>query len=99
MARLRGGGSQSYVAGDLGVSPNVISRLASRHRTTGRVHDRPRSGGPRVTGRNEDQNLRTYAPRHRYATATRLQARLRDVRRTRVSTIRNRLHRFGLNAR
>uniref|UniRef100_A0A671UB61 Transposase Tc1-like domain-containing protein n=1 Tax=Sparus aurata TaxID=8175 RepID=A0A671UB61_SPAAU len=74
----------------VGIKSCVISRLASRHRTTGRVHDRPRSG-----------YLRTYALRHRYATATQLQTQLRDVRGTRVSrqTIRNRLHRFGLNAR
>uniref|UniRef100_A0A671Z4H8 Transposase Tc1-like domain-containing protein n=1 Tax=Sparus aurata TaxID=8175 RepID=A0A671Z4H8_SPAAU len=95
------GGRQSDVARELGVSQSVISRLASRHRTTGRVRDRPRSGAPRVTDRNDDQYLRTYALRHRYATATQLQAQLRDVRGTRVSrqTIRNRLHRFGLNAR
>uniref|UniRef100_A0A671UD83 Transposase Tc1-like domain-containing protein n=1 Tax=Sparus aurata TaxID=8175 RepID=A0A671UD83_SPAAU len=84
-----------------GIKSCVISRLASRHRTTGRVCDRPRSGAPQVTDRNDDQYLRTYALRHRYATATQLQAQLRDVRGTRVSrqTIRNRLHRFGLNAR
>uniref|UniRef100_A0A3B3RHT8 Transposase Tc1-like domain-containing protein n=1 Tax=Paramormyrops kingsleyae TaxID=1676925 RepID=A0A3B3RHT8_9TELE len=101
MARLRVGGRQSDVARELGVSQSVISRLASRHRTTGRVHDRPRSGAPRVTDRNYDQYLRTYALRHRHATATQLQACLRDARGTRVSRqiIRNRLHRFGLNAR
>uniref|UniRef100_A0A3P8RPU7 Transposase Tc1-like domain-containing protein n=1 Tax=Amphiprion percula TaxID=161767 RepID=A0A3P8RPU7_AMPPE len=82
-------------------SQSVISRLAARHRTTGSVGDRPRSGAPRVMDRNDDQYLRTYALRHRYATATQLQACLREVRGTRVSrqTIRNRLHRFGLNAR
>uniref|UniRef100_A0A3B5AE63 Transposase Tc1-like domain-containing protein n=1 Tax=Stegastes partitus TaxID=144197 RepID=A0A3B5AE63_9TELE len=101
IARLRVGGRQSDVARELGVSQSVISRLLSRRRTTGTVHDRPRSGAPRVTDRNDDQYLRTYALRHRYASATELQARLRDVRGTRVSrqTIRNRLHRFGLNAR
>ncbi|KAI3367222.1 hypothetical protein L3Q82_008273 [Scortum barcoo] len=101
IACLRVGGGQSDVARELGVSQSVISRLASRHRTTGRVRDRPRSGAPRLTDRNGDQYLRTYALRHRNATATQLQARLRDVRGTRVSrqTIRNRLHRFGLNAR
>uniref|UniRef100_A0A3B3QRF8 Transposase Tc1-like domain-containing protein n=1 Tax=Paramormyrops kingsleyae TaxID=1676925 RepID=A0A3B3QRF8_9TELE len=90
MARLRVGGRQSDVDCELGVSQSVISRLASRHRTTGRVHDRPRIG-----------YLRTYALRHRHATSTQLQSRLRDMRGTRVSrqTIRNRLHRFGLNAR
>uniref|UniRef100_A0A3B4T863 Transposase Tc1-like domain-containing protein n=1 Tax=Seriola dumerili TaxID=41447 RepID=A0A3B4T863_SERDU len=70
IARLRVGGRQSDVARELGVSQSVISRLASRHRTTGRY-------------------LRTYALRHRYATATQVSRQ----------TIRNRLHRFGLNAR
>uniref|UniRef100_A0A3B4ADK0 Transposase Tc1-like domain-containing protein n=1 Tax=Periophthalmus magnuspinnatus TaxID=409849 RepID=A0A3B4ADK0_9GOBI len=90
IARLWVGGRQSVVAHELGVSQSVISRLASRHRTIGRVCERPRSG-----------NLRTYALRHRYATATQLQACLRDVRGTRVSrqTIRNRLYCFGFNAR
>uniref|UniRef100_A0A3B3RC03 Tc1-like transposase DDE domain-containing protein n=1 Tax=Paramormyrops kingsleyae TaxID=1676925 RepID=A0A3B3RC03_9TELE len=74
---------RSDVARELGVSQSVISRLASRHRTTGRVHDRPRSGAPRTPSCN------CYSA-----------AGLRDARGTRVSrqTIRNRLHRFGLNA-
>ncbi|KAL1268457.1 hypothetical protein QQF64_033820 [Cirrhinus molitorella] len=46
---------QSDVFRELGVSQSLISRLASKHRTTGRVHDRPRSGAPRVTDRNDDQ--------------------------------------------
>ncbi|KAL1280026.1 hypothetical protein QQF64_014626 [Cirrhinus molitorella] len=79
MACLWVSGRQSDVARELGVSQSVISRLASRHRTTGRVHDRPRSGPPQVTDRNDDQYLRTYALRHRYATSTQLQAHLRDV--------------------
>uniref|UniRef100_A0A3B3QR86 Transposase Tc1-like domain-containing protein n=1 Tax=Paramormyrops kingsleyae TaxID=1676925 RepID=A0A3B3QR86_9TELE len=80
-------GLRSDVARELGVSQSVISRLASRHRTTGRVHDRPRSGAPRVTDRDYDQYLRTYALRHRNATATQLQARLRDARGTRVTPL------------
>uniref|UniRef100_A0A3B5AWL8 Transposase Tc1-like domain-containing protein n=1 Tax=Stegastes partitus TaxID=144197 RepID=A0A3B5AWL8_9TELE len=101
IARLRVGGRQSDVARELGVPQSVISRLASRHRTTGSVRDRPRSVAPRVTDYNGDQYLRTDELRHRYASATELQACLRDVRGTRVSrqTIRNRLHCFGLNAR
>ena len=49
------------------------------------------TGAPRVTDPNDDQYLRTYALRHHYATATQLQAQLRDVRGTRVSrqTIQN----------
>uniref|UniRef100_A0A3Q1C4Q4 Tc1-like transposase DDE domain-containing protein n=1 Tax=Amphiprion ocellaris TaxID=80972 RepID=A0A3Q1C4Q4_AMPOC len=92
---------RSDVARELGVSQSVISRFAARHKTTGSVCDRPRSGAPRVMDRNDDQYLRTYALTHCYATATQLQACLREVRGTRVSrqTIRNRLHCFGLNAR
>uniref|UniRef100_A0A671YEE8 Transposase Tc1-like domain-containing protein n=1 Tax=Sparus aurata TaxID=8175 RepID=A0A671YEE8_SPAAU len=96
IARLWVGGRQSDVARELGVSQSVISRLASRHRTTGRVRDRPRSGAPRVTDRNVDQYLRTYALRHRYATATHLQAQLRDVRGTRVTPLTPRHHRQRL---
>uniref|UniRef100_A0A3P8RZ38 HTH cro/C1-type domain-containing protein n=1 Tax=Amphiprion percula TaxID=161767 RepID=A0A3P8RZ38_AMPPE len=97
IARLQVGRSQSDVARELGVSQSVIIRLAARHRTTGSVGDRPRSGAPLVMDRNDDQYLRTYALRHRYATATQLQACLREVRGTRVSrqTIRNQLHRFA----
>uniref|UniRef100_A0A8C7WQ69 Uncharacterized protein n=1 Tax=Oryzias sinensis TaxID=183150 RepID=A0A8C7WQ69_9TELE len=61
---------------------SVISKLASRHRTTGRVRDRPRSGVPPVTDHNHDQNLRTSELRHGLANATQLQ------------TIHNRLYRF-----
>uniref|UniRef100_A0AAY4C8L1 Transposase Tc1-like domain-containing protein n=1 Tax=Denticeps clupeoides TaxID=299321 RepID=A0AAY4C8L1_9TELE len=66
------------------------------HRTTGKVHDRPRSGAPRVTDRNGDQNLRTYALRHRYATPTQLQATSMHVS---TETVRNRLHDGGVKVR
>uniref|UniRef100_A0A3P9KCG7 Uncharacterized protein n=1 Tax=Oryzias latipes TaxID=8090 RepID=A0A3P9KCG7_ORYLA len=83
------------------VSLSVISRLPSRHRTTGRVSDRPRSGVPPVTDHSHDQNLRTSDLRHGLANATQLQARSPDVRGTRVPrhTIHNRLHRFDWNDR
>ncbi|TRY60434.1 hypothetical protein DNTS_027255, partial [Danionella cerebrum] len=58
---------------------NIISRLVSRQRTTGRVHDRPKSGTPRVTHCDNDQYLKTYAPRHRYATVTQLQLGFRKL--------------------
>ena len=101
VARIRTGSTQCDVAGELGVSQSVISRLVHRFRDTGSVGERPRSGAPRGTTRNDDQYLRTYALRNRDLTAPVLQSRLREVRGTRVSrqTIRNRLHHFGLRAR
>uniref|UniRef100_A0A3Q1FVP8 Uncharacterized protein n=1 Tax=Acanthochromis polyacanthus TaxID=80966 RepID=A0A3Q1FVP8_9TELE len=47
---------------------NRTGKIVVRHRTTGSVRDRPRSGAPRVMDRSDDQYLRTYALRHRYAT-------------------------------
>ena len=57
-------------AGELGVSQSVISRLVHRFRDTGSVGERPRSGAPRGTTRNDDQYLRTYALRNRDLTGT-----------------------------
>uniref|UniRef100_A0A3P8TVQ8 Transposase Tc1-like domain-containing protein n=1 Tax=Amphiprion percula TaxID=161767 RepID=A0A3P8TVQ8_AMPPE len=73
-----------------GIKAGIVSKSfpvhhLTRHRTTGSVGDRPRSGAPQVMDRNDDQYLRTYALRHRYATATQLQACLPEVRGTRVS--------------
>ena len=101
VARIRTGSTQCIVAGELGVSQSVISRLVHRFIDTGSVGERPRSGAPRGTTRNDDQYLRTYALRNRDLTALVLQSRLREVRGTRMSrqTIRNRLHHFGLRAR
>ena len=89
------------MADELGVSQSVISRLALRFRDTESVGERPISGAPRGTTRNDYQYLRTYALRNRDLTAPVLQSRPREVRGTRVSrqTIRNRLHHFGLRAR
>uniref|UniRef100_A0A3B3CA19 Transposase Tc1-like domain-containing protein n=1 Tax=Oryzias melastigma TaxID=30732 RepID=A0A3B3CA19_ORYME len=56
---------------------------------------------PQVTDHNNDQYRRTSADKHGSANATLLEARLPNVRNSRVSrqTIHNRLHRFDLNSR
>ena len=74
VARIRTGSTQCDVAGELGVSQSVISRLVHRFRDTGSVGERPRSGAPRGTTRNDDQYLRIYA------NGRRLQARARQPR-------------------
>uniref|UniRef100_A0A3B3DL68 Uncharacterized protein n=1 Tax=Oryzias melastigma TaxID=30732 RepID=A0A3B3DL68_ORYME len=61
-------------------SQSIISRLVSRHRTTDRVCDRPRSGAPPVKDHNHDQYLRIYALKHGLAYTTQLQTHLPDVR-------------------
>uniref|UniRef100_A0A8C7YM66 Uncharacterized protein n=1 Tax=Oryzias sinensis TaxID=183150 RepID=A0A8C7YM66_9TELE len=72
---------------ELGEFQSVISRLASRLRTSVRLCDRPRSGGPPVTDLNHDQNRRTPDFSHGLANTTQLQARLPDVRATRVTPL------------
>uniref|UniRef100_A0A8C7Z9W2 Uncharacterized protein n=1 Tax=Oryzias sinensis TaxID=183150 RepID=A0A8C7Z9W2_9TELE len=64
------------------------------------VSDRPRRGAQPVTDPNHDHYPRSYALRNQFANVTQLQARLPDVKATRVSrlTIHNKLHCFDLNA-
>ena len=59
VVRIRTGSTQCDVAGELGVSQSVISRLVHRFRDTGSVGERLRSGAPRGTTRNNDQYLRS----------------------------------------
>ena len=70
-ARIRTGSTQCDVTGELGVSQSVISRLVHRFRDTGSVGERPRSGAPRGTTRNDDQYLRTYTLQNRDLTIER----------------------------
>ena len=95
VAHIRTGSTQCDVAGELVVLQSVISRLVHIFRDTGSVGERPRSGAPRGTTRNDDQYLRAYALRNMDLTAPVLQSRLRVSR----QTILNRVHHFGLRAR
>uniref|UniRef100_A0A3B3BTS6 Transposase Tc1-like domain-containing protein n=1 Tax=Oryzias melastigma TaxID=30732 RepID=A0A3B3BTS6_ORYME len=79
----------NYKQNSLVCGMNVISRLASRHRTAIRVCDRPRSETPPVTDHNHDQYLRTAALRHGSRNITQVSRQM----------IHNRLHRFDLNTR
>ncbi len=99
--RLQTGCSQREVATEIRVSQSVISRLQQRHRETGRVTERHRSGHPLDTSHADDRFIVNSALRNRMMKATQLQARLREVRGTRVTrqTIQNRLHQHGLCAR
>uniref|UniRef100_A0A672N3I9 Transposase Tc1-like domain-containing protein n=1 Tax=Sinocyclocheilus grahami TaxID=75366 RepID=A0A672N3I9_SINGR len=87
------------VTTELTVSQSVISRCKRRHRETGRVTERHRSGRPLATSHAEDRCIENSALWNQMMNATQLQAR--EVRGTQVSrqTIRNHLHQHGLRAR
>ena len=55
LGMLQVGTRQVAVARAMNVSQSVISRLWSRHRATGSVQDRPRSGQPRATTQAQDR--------------------------------------------
>ncbi len=101
LARLQMGCSQREFATELKVSQSVISRLQQRHRETGRVTERYRSGCALATSHADDRFIVNSALWNRIMNATQLQARLREVRGTRASRqiIRNHLHQHGLRAR
>ena len=101
IAMLQTGRSQTEVATEFRVSQSVISRLQQRHRETGRVTERHRSGRPLATSHADDGYIVNNALRNQMMNATQLQARSREVRGTQVSrqTIGNRLHQRGLRAR
>ena len=93
--------SVRLIANRTGVSPSVIQRLKERWQNTGRVEDRPRSGRPRKTTRQQDRHVVLSCLRDRSATAEALRASLRNVSNVNVSTetVRRRLHAAGLKAR
>ena len=93
--------SVRMTANRIGESPSVIQRLKERWQNTGRVEDRPRSGRPRKTTRQQDRHVVLSCLRDRSATAEALRASLRNVSNVNVSTetVRRRLHAAGLKAR
>ena len=85
----------------LQVSHSVIIRLRDRHVATGSSQERPRSGRPRATTRQQDRHLRISALRDRATTASTLRGRLRTTTGVNVScnTVRRRLREAGLRSR
>ena len=76
-------------------------RLSERHRATGSVLDRLRSGRPKALTAREEHNLRITPRLDRFRPATRLADRLRTSVGVRVSaqTMRNRLKSSGLRVK
>jgi len=91
----------SRVAEHLQVHRSTISRLLARHRATGSVRDRPRSGRPRVTTQRQDRLIRLQHLRNRQQQATETARTTPGRHNNRISaqTVRNRLRRHGLRCR
>ena len=98
MGMLDGGMSCRQVARHFGCSPSTITRLLQRHRETGSVNDRPRSGSERVTTPDQDRyivlqhlrdrffrSIRKRLQRHLAGTSQELAARLCDDDSTRAT--------------
>ena len=95
------GQRQQQVTRHFGVHISTIERLVRRLRETGRVADRPRSGRPRVTSQRQDRAIRlaicvivTSRPRKTVVNMVGS-----HNRRIHPKIVRNRLLKFGLQAR
>lgn len=91
--------SNRRIAANFGVNNSVISRLLARHRHTGTVEDRPRSGRPRKTTPREDRYLNRQARLQPFSTAVQLRGMWPIGGRISVRTVVRRLHSFRLRAR
>ena len=82
---LEGGTSVNAVAISFGVHRSTILRLSERHRATGWVLNRPRSGRPKGLTVREERYLRLTSRRDPFLLATRLTNRLITAVGVRVS--------------
>ena len=90
---LTAGMTGREVAVHFGRSESRISRLWTKHRLTGTVIDRPRSGSPRKTTAREDRFIIMTSRRNRFMTSGTIATRLRVTTGVRITdqTVRNRL--------
>ena len=80
-----GGMKQADIARVLNVSQSVVSRLLKKHRETGSVKDRKRSGRPKATTPRQDRLLFRMSRQNRFYSSETLRTHLRDNHRIRVS--------------
>ena len=92
---LTAGLTSREVARRLTCSHATIVRLQRRAHETGSVDDRPRSGRPRVTSRQQDRRIRAAHLRNRFLKATETAKKIVVS----PSTVRRRLHEENLRAR
>jgi transposase len=98
---LEAGMDQKRAARIMRCQPKTIARLVSRYQETGSVEDRPRSGRPRVTTRNQDRFIQLTHLRDRFRSASQTAAVTIGLHQRPVSdrTIRRRLNSYGLMCR
>ena len=101
MGMLDGDMSCRQVARHFGCSHSTITRLLQRHRETGSVNDRPRSGRERVTTPDQDRYIVLKHIRDRFLTASETAAATPGRHQPRISgnTVRRRLYESDLQAR
>ena len=59
------GATMQTIANRFNVTKSAVCKIIHKHRETGDVIDRERTGRPRVTTRREDVNIQTAAARNR----------------------------------
>lgn len=88
------GHTQADVAARVGVNQSDVSRIVKKFRETNSVHDRPKSGRPRITTDVQDRFITLTARRNRTATAPAIRRDFQHAHNIVIcdQTIRNRLH-------
>ena len=87
------------IAANFGLNNSVISRLVARHRQTGSIEERRRSGRPRKTTPREDLFLACQARLHPFSTAGQLRGMWPSGGPISDRTVIRRLYRSRLRAR
>ena len=80
LGRMEAGIHPQDVANQFNVHRSTIIRLRDRHRATGTVSDRPRSGRPKVTTQHEDRYIAVTVARRRFVDGPSLERMLRQQR-------------------
>lgn len=89
------------IASKLKISLKGVQTTITRHRATGSLKDRPRSGRPKATTEVEDRNIVITSKRNRRMTAPEIRAQVNQSRPNPVSvtTVKRRLRAAGLHGR
>jgi transposase len=104
LGQFQAGRRVADVAAQFNVVPRTIRNLHARFAQTSHVKDRPRSGRPKVTTPRQDNFIRNYTLRNRFATSKEVNQALQNAApagRQRISdkTVRRRLHEHGIKSR